>query len=74
LAALGSVLGLRLGKRRLRRCQDGTRKLPDRAKHFQPVAERDAEVFEVLIGQVGKDRENMEAAQRGRAVWSSATA
>jgi hypothetical protein len=29
----------------------------DRAKHFQPVAECNSEVFEVLIGQVGKDRE-----------------
>ena len=33
------------------------RKLPDRAKHFQPIAECDAEVLEILIGQVGENRE-----------------
>jgi hypothetical protein len=54
LAAFGGVLGLRR-KRRLRQCQNGTRKLLDRAMHFQPVVECDAEVFEMLIGQVGKD-------------------
>jgi hypothetical protein len=28
----------------------------DRAQHFQPVTERDPEVFKMLIGQVGKNR------------------
>jgi hypothetical protein len=30
---------------------------PDRAEHFQPIAECDAEVFEMLIGQVGENRQ-----------------
>ena len=57
LAALGGVLGLRFSKYRLSRCQSGTRKLSDCAKHFQAVAKRDPEVFEMLIGQLRENRE-----------------
>ena len=47
-------MGSRFRLRRWRRC---TGKLPDRAEHFQPVPERQAEVFQGLIREVGKDRE-----------------
>ena len=39
----------RLGRSRCRA------QLPDGTKHFQPVSERDSEVFKVLISQVGKN-------------------
>ena len=55
MAALGSVLGLRLGERRLRRCRSVTGKLRNRTQHLPPMPERDAKLFEVLIGQVAKD-------------------
>jgi hypothetical protein len=29
----------------------------DRSQHFQPIPEGDAELFEMLIGQVGENRE-----------------
>jgi hypothetical protein len=31
--------------------------LTDRTQHFAPIAEHDAKVFQVLIGQVAKDRD-----------------
>src|SRR4029077_2548471 len=54
LAALGGVFGLRLGQRRLRRCLDGTYKLRNRRQYLSSMAERDANVLEVLIGQMGQ--------------------
>jgi hypothetical protein len=43
------------GRRTCRHGNTGTAKITDRAQHFQPVAERDTEVFEVLLGQIGED-------------------
>ena len=57
LAAFGSVLDLRLGQRRLRRCRNGTGKLRNRAQYFAPITEKDAQLLQVLIGQIGQDRE-----------------
>jgi hypothetical protein len=58
LAALGLILPRWFGLRGCRRCRCGNRsaaEIADRAQHFQPVPERDAEVLEVLIGQVGEN-------------------
>ena len=54
LAALGGILGPRF---KVWRFRSRTGKLPDRTEHFQPVPKRQPEVSEMLIGQVGKDRE-----------------
>ncbi len=55
LAALGSVLGLRFGQRRLWRSRNGTGKLRNRCQHLSPMPERDAKLFEILIGQMTED-------------------
>ena len=57
LSALCGVLGLRLDQRRLRRCLDGTHKLRNRRQHFSSMAEQDADLLKVLIGQVAEDRD-----------------
>src|SRR5215469_14671657 len=58
LAALGLISLSWLDRHRCRRCCDGNRsaaEIADRAQHFQPVPKRDAEIFEMLLGQVGKN-------------------
>ena len=32
-------------------------RLRDRAQHFAPIAEKNAQLLQVLIGQIGQDRE-----------------
>ena len=58
MAALGGVLRLsaqmQLGLRRYRGC---IAKLGDRREHLPPVTEQDADLLQVLIGQVRKYRE-----------------
>jgi hypothetical protein len=51
------VLGLRLGQRTLGRCLDGTYKLRNRRQHLSSMAEQDADLLKVLVGQVTKDRD-----------------
>ena len=48
LAALGSVLGLRLGQRRLWRCLDVTDKLRNRRQHLSSMSKRDADLLQDL--------------------------
>ena len=55
LATLSRILALRLVNRRLRRCWNGSGKLRNRCQHLSPMPERDAELFEVLIGQMTED-------------------
>src|SRR6516225_7114607 len=56
LTTLGANLHDRCGRRGwLSHGGDG--KLPDRPQNFQSVPESDAELFEMLIGEVGKDGE-----------------
>ena len=56
LAALGGVLGLRLRSRRRAQCCRGSAgKLADGREHLPPMPERDADVLEVLIGQMTED-------------------
>src|SRR6185369_5209627 len=58
LATLGVVSPSWLDIQGCRRCRYGSRdvaEIPDRTPHLQPMAERNAKVFEMLIGQV---REN----------------
>ena len=50
-------LGFELSQRRLRRCLDGTYKLRDRRQHLSSMAEQDADLLKVLVGQVAKDRD-----------------
>ena len=57
LSALCGVLGLRLDQRRLRRCLDSTHKLRNRRQHLSSMAEQDADLLKVLVGQVAKDRD-----------------
>jgi hypothetical protein len=41
-----------------RRCGNrNVAKIADRSQNFQPIPEGDAELFEMLIGQVGENRE-----------------
>jgi hypothetical protein len=55
LAALGSVLQLRLYSRGgCERCRSHADEFTDSRKHFPPMPERDADVFEVLIGQMAE--------------------
>jgi hypothetical protein len=54
LTAFGGVWGPRFG---LWRCRYGPRQFPDRPQHLQPVPKRDSKLFEVLIGQVGEERQ-----------------
>ena len=55
LAAFGGVLGFRLGHD-LRGGRSSACKLGNRRLHFPPVTQRNAKLFEVLIGQVTEDR------------------
>ena len=57
LSALGALLRLLFSYYRLRRYRNDTHKFTDRTKYFQPIPERDAEVFKMLIGQVREDRQ-----------------
>ena len=58
LATLGVVSPSWLDIHECRRCRYGSRdvaEIVDRMQHFQPVAERNAKVFEMLVGQVGEN-------------------
>ena len=58
LATLGVVSSSWLDIHECRRCRYGSRdvaEIADRTQHFQPVAERNAKVFEMLVGQVGEN-------------------
>ena len=56
MAALGGVLGLWLGRgRRLRRGRRSAGKLRDGVQHLQAMPERDTQVLEMLVGQVGEN-------------------
>ena len=58
LPALGGVLSLWLHSGgRLRYCRRSTTKLADRREHFPSMPEQDADVFEILIGQMAKRRD-----------------
>src|SRR5262249_53520138 len=53
----GDALAFWLSRGSLGRWRNSTGKLPDRTQHFQPVPERQLEVFKMLISQVGKNRQ-----------------
>ena len=60
LATLGVVSSSWLDIHECRRCRYGSRdiaEIADRTQHFQPVAERNPKVFEMLVGQVGPGAE-----------------
>jgi len=47
-----------LGRSGCRGCRNDNQRVAEiahRAQHFQPVPERNAKIFEMLIGQVGKN-------------------
>jgi hypothetical protein len=50
------ALGLRLGQCRLRRCLDSTYKRRNRRQHLSSMPERNADILEVLIGEMAKHR------------------
>ena len=55
LAALGGLLGLRLGLDGGFRCRRGsTRKLADGGEQYPPMPKQDTNILEVLISQVGQ--------------------
>src|SRR5215471_8809241 len=53
----GDASAFWLSRGSLRRWRNSIGKPPDCTQHFQPVPERQLEVFKMLIGQVGKNRE-----------------
>jgi len=56
LAALSSVLGLRLGRWRQRSgARDGTAKVGDRSQHLPSMSEQDAQRCQIGIGQMPQD-------------------
>src|SRR5215472_269226 len=58
LAAFGLISPSYLGRRGCLRCRYGNRstaEIADRAEHFQSVPKSDAEIFEMLLGQIGKN-------------------
>jgi hypothetical protein len=58
LATFGVISPSWLGRHGGRRYRYGNRsvaEIADRAQHFQPVPERNAKIFEMLIGQVGEN-------------------
>jgi hypothetical protein len=58
LAPLGALLGVRLLSRGRFRCRRGSAgKLRDSREQFPPMSERDADVLEVLIGQIAEYRD-----------------
>src|SRR5689334_8829495 len=58
LPALGGILRLRLfSGDGFKRCWGRARKLADRRLHYSAMPERDADVLEVLIGQIAERRD-----------------
>jgi hypothetical protein len=57
LASLGAILHDRCGRRAGLSDHGGGGKLSDRLQYLQSVPESDAELFEMLIGQVGENGE-----------------
>ena len=57
LPAFGNVMRRRLGQCGLRFCRNSAGKFGNRSQQFSPMPEQDADVLEILIGQMAEYRD-----------------